>query len=97
MLMADPVLIPTVPSLLTSPLNHPHLLMDQGVSLAAWEVTGDRQESSKYHQKLNNWSTMPGDQAHKLLMNQPGKGGPVGVMNQWIHFRPCVMHSRFPN
>ena len=89
MIIEDPILLPPVPDLLTSPLNQIHPLQSQGLTLAAWKVSGTTALQRAYQKRLEPLSERQGAKALSVLTRGPGESGVAGVIkNCLIRFRP---------
>jgi len=90
MAIEDPILLPQLHNLLTSPQGVVHpLIKDQSLTLAAWKICGKNSEIEVYHRKLPTSYWKHDGQEHNWLTKAPGTSGLAGVMeNKLIHFKP---------
>ena len=87
----DPILIPPMGDLLTSPSCQVHPLVKEGsLSLAAWMVSGKISLQKAFQNTLPNYSAPThGAKAPKMLTTAPGHSGVAGVFKgKLIHFAP---------
>ena len=85
----DPIMLPPKDNLLISPTGLAHPLLESGLSLAAWKLSGDMNQVSCYQQLLETYSAKRVDRAQNPLMSHPGRSGLAGVTeNRLIRFRP---------
>lgn len=88
MTIADPILLPPMANLLTSPAGQPHPLENQNLALAAWKVSGDVTLQQKFQRKLEIYSETHVGKAQNPLTRPPGENGLVGVIgNRLIRFK----------
>ena len=89
MLVEEPILLPPVPDLITSPMAEAHPLQNHGLVLAAWKVDGDPQKHMIFQKRLEIFSEMQDETVRKQLTRAPGESGVAGVIgNRLIPFRP---------
>ena len=88
--ITEPLLLPPMPNLLTSPTGDPHpLLADNKLTLAAWKILGKITHQEACQKQLNDSATKPGDLGQNALTQPPGKNGVAGLReNKWILFKP---------
>ena len=69
--------------ILISPKNIVHLLMvESSLALAVWLVSGKPFCVKEFPKTLHTLSQIPDEQAHSLIMSQPGENGLAGVLNK---------------
>ena len=90
MVVDYPVLLPGSPDLLRSPRGEPHPLIDQGLHLAVWKVSGNKPWQEGFRSKLPVcWQSTLGEKVPRVLTSQPGDSGVAGVSHdKLIHFVP---------
>ena len=55
--------------------------------LAAWLISGNPQQQTKFHQQLPHLSQMPDQKALKEITDRPGESLVAGVVGEkWIRF-----------
>lgn len=90
MSIRDPIKLPCFPHLLTSPKGQTHPLTQLGtLQLAAWKVSGNIELQTSYQNKLQTYTSRPGDQEPELHIKVPGSDGLAGAyQNKLIPFKP---------
>ena len=69
--------------ILISPKNIVHLLMvESSLALAVWLVSGKPFCVKEFPKTLHTLSQIPDEQAHSLIMSQPGENGLAGILNE---------------
>lgn len=77
------------PNLLVSPLNFPHPLLDQGLTLAVWKLSGRPSSSKAFRSRLSTCCQPDFVHPRRLHTSPRGTRGLVGV---WQGIRiPCQM------
>ncbi|CAB3993566.1 reverse transcriptase [Paramuricea clavata] len=87
----QPILLPPLKDLLTSPRQQVHPLAQQGsLQLAAWMVSGKPYLQKEFQNKLPSYlAPTPGAKALQPLTIVPGHSGVTGVLkDKLIHFAP---------
>ena len=69
MSIADPILLPPLPDLLASPMGQAHPLINQGLRLPTWKVSGSTQLQKDFQMQLKSCSVIPEETAPNLHMN----------------------------
>ena len=90
MLKEEPILIPYMEGILTSPRGEQHpLLQASRMNLAAWKVSGLVQMQAKFKNRLETFSTKTSGTAQNPLTRPPVVNGLAGVVrSKLIQFRP---------
>ena len=79
----EPVLLPQGKEILINPKNIVHPMMVENLlTLAAWLVLGKHFCVKEFQKTLLTSSQIPDEKAHSLIMSQPGKNDPAGVLNE---------------
>jgi len=90
MLVQTPILLPTIPNLLTDHQGQPHPMITQGhLTLVAWPVSGVSSRIKEFLQNLPPSSVPLGGRTQLRLTKRPGEDGFIGVTSgRLIHAQP---------
>ena len=81
MSVQHPLLLPSTSDLLLNPNNEYHpLILNKGLRLVAWTVSGKGCLQRVYQEKLYHLSQLPGERVQHLITNRPGVSGTAGVL-----------------
>lgn len=90
MTIQDPILLPSFPTILTSPPCQKHpLVLNNSLQLIGWVISGNHMNQCHYHKRLKSYGWDSGVRVPLHLTNQPGISGVAGVWKgKLIQFQP---------